>query len=89
MKAQQQGYGTFEAAYRASLRLEAAELPESGRILVLDDTCTEGSTLRVVYYLIRQVRPNLELHAATATLMAVQGTVANRTALLAPARRRR
>jgi hypothetical protein len=89
MKAQQVGYGAFEAAYQAALRVDVVRLPESGRILVLDDTCTEGSTLRVIGRAIRKARPALELYASSATLMAVQDTVANANSLLVPARTRR
>lgn len=72
----------FEAAYAAALTVN--EMPEGTRTVILvDDVCTEGSTLRVTARALRAANPSLEIVAATAGQMTVRRVVGDVGALLA------
>jgi hypothetical protein len=72
----------FEAAYASALRVEDLP-PETATVLLLDDVCTEGSTLRVTARALRAAIPGLRIIAATAGQMTVRAAVRDADALLA------
>lgn len=80
----QLGYSAhqFETAYAAALLVdEDAELLE--RVLIVDDVCTEGSTLRATASELRQISTDCEIVVATAGQMTVRDAVRDPTSLLA------
>jgi hypothetical protein len=77
--------GLFEFAYRT--RLEVSRLAASvGRVVLLDDVCTEGSTLSACAAKLRGVNPTLEIVAATAAQMTVIKAVRHPEELIEQAR---
>jgi len=64
----------FEAAYREQL-IADSKAAEFGRILIVDDVCTEGSTLECAAEAILQIHPGATVLTATAAQMAVRGVV--------------
>lgn len=72
----------FEAAYSAALVVdENAELLD--RVLVVDDVCTEGSTVRATTRRLRQMSADCEIVIATAGQMTVSAAIRDATSLLA------
>ena len=66
----------FEQRYRAVLQ---AEVPDnSGRILLVDDVMTKGSTAAQALHVLKQQRPGLEIVVATAGQMIVKEVVVNK-----------
>ena len=70
------GPEVFENAYSAELRVDA-RAKAYGRVLIVDDVCTEGSTLRCVADAISEVNPNAQVFAATAGQMAMRRVVSD------------
>jgi hypothetical protein len=52
-------------------------VPRSGRLLIVDDVCTEGSTLECTAEALLATPPKLKLIAGTAAQMAVRTVVNN------------
>src|SRR5439155_26212947 len=50
----------FQAAYRRALEVDDV-LKKDRRILLVDDTCTRGSTLTVAFQEVRKVNPECEV----------------------------
>ena len=71
------GYGVsaFEEAYAAALSTDARLAQEVGSVLLVDDVCTEGSTLGVCAEAMRELNPDLRVVAATAGQMTVKNAV--------------
>jgi predicted amidophosphoribosyltransferase len=69
----------FEDAYRRALVVTRAPV---GTLLLVDDTCTEGSTLRVASAALATAEPIGRIVAATAAQMAVKAVVTDVNALL-------
>lgn len=65
---------SFELIYRRRLLVGDA-VEELGRIVLVDDVCTEGSTLRVCTSRLQAKNPTLEVVAATAGQMTVRAAV--------------
>lgn len=80
----QQGLGAarFEAAYRREL-VVAPEVHGLQRVALLDDVCTEGSTLRSSFAALRAVNPAVEVVAVTAGQMTVRASVQHEEDLIA------
>lgn len=74
--------GPFEERYAKALEVAPA-VRRYDRILLVDDTCTRGSTLKVAAERILELNSGCEVIAVTATLMAVKNTVADQDAVLA------
>ena len=76
------GYGVsaFEAAYAAVLSADG-RLGKVGSVLLVDDVCTEGSTLGVCAEAIRELNPDIRVVAATAGQMTVKNAVKDATTL--------
>lgn len=72
----------FEGMYYAALSA-SDRLANYRRVLVVDDVCTEGTTLRSALRRIREVNPSCESTAATAGQMIVKAVVKNEPALRA------
>lgn len=66
----------FKARYRQLLHIAPA-IATHGRILLLDDAITRGSTLSVAASAIRAAAPGIEIVAAAAAQMIVKEVVAN------------
>jgi predicted amidophosphoribosyltransferase len=73
----------FEAAYIKKLRV-TGRVSRSNSLLLIDDVCTNGSTLRVCADAIRAANPDCRVTAVTAGQMTVKQAVADPTALLSP-----
>ena len=73
---QAQGYTPtqFQARYRNLLRIDP-RLADLGRILLLDDVITKGSTMAVVAASIRALNPDIEIVIAAAGQMIVTAVV--------------
>ena len=73
-----QGYGAvaFERAYSRVLQADP-KLASASTVLLVDDVCTEGSTLRVCGDAIRAVNPAVTIVASTAGQMTVRQAVAD------------
>ncbi len=76
------GYGAsgFEAAYAAALSADG-RLATVSSVLLVDDVCTEGSTLRVCAEATRELNPDVRVVSATAGQMAVKNAVSDATTL--------
>jgi predicted amidophosphoribosyltransferase len=73
--------GQFEANYSAALRCDSP--PEHyRRILLIDDVCTEGSTLRCSLLALNKLAPRVEVSLATAGQMILKAVVKDQTSLL-------
>lgn len=73
----------FEARYAEAVDVDT-RVREFRRILLIDDVCTEGSTLRCAVQALRAVHPNSEITLATAGQMIVKNVVKHEGPLLAP-----
>ncbi|MCL4796463.1 MAG: hypothetical protein KJZ84_18005 [Bryobacteraceae bacterium] len=71
----------FEAKYIGALKV-TARLSQFSRILLVDDVCTEGSTLRATASKLRQENRPLEIAAATAGQMVLKNVVRSEAGLL-------
>lgn len=76
------GYGAsaFEAAYEGALNIDKG-ISRVESVLLVDDVCTEGSTLRVCAEVMRGHNPNIQIVAATAGQMTVKNAVSDATTL--------
>src|SRR5205085_5713552 len=72
----------FEAAYRRALVVNHV-LRDGMRILLVDDTCTRGSTLTVASEQIRKSYPACEVVAATAGQMILKAVVVSQSLIVA------
>jgi predicted amidophosphoribosyltransferase len=72
----------FEAKYSEALAVDT-RVREFRRLLLIDDVCTEGSTLRCAVGALRAVHPNSEISLATAGQMIVKNVVKYEAPLLA------
>lgn len=83
----QRGYSAadFEAEYAKRLIVDPIAFRGVKRVLLLDDVCTEGSTLRDCGRAISSVDPDIEIVAVTAGQMAVKQVVVNPEKLWTPA----
>ena len=72
----------FEYRYYQLLQ-GAAEVTKYARVLVLDDVCTQGSTLDCALRRIREVHPECELTATTAGQMILKSVVTDAQLILA------
>jgi predicted amidophosphoribosyltransferase len=79
----QNGYTAqeFENAYEDALDIHA-DAESLGRVLLIDDVCTEGSTLSVAYGRLMQLNPDCTVVGATAGQMAVRAAVSDEEQLL-------
>src|SRR5207237_319414 len=79
----QNGYTAqeFENAYEDALDIHA-DAESLGRVLLIDDVCTEGSTLSVAYGRLMQLNPDCTVVCATAGQMAVRAAVSDEEQLL-------
>jgi predicted amidophosphoribosyltransferase len=77
-----QGYGAaaFEGAYAKVLQVDP-KAASTVAVLLVDDVCTEGSTLRVCSEAIHALNPDATVVAATAGQMTVRQAVADPTTL--------
>jgi hypothetical protein len=66
--------GAFEAAYGRALHVDPAT-GEYDRIVLVDDVCTEGSTLSACATALWEVNPNMDIVPATAGQMTVRAAV--------------
>lgn len=73
--------GKFEAAYADALRTHAS-LAERGSILLVDDVCTHGSTIRCALMAIKEASPGALVVAAAAGQMIMRESVQNETRLV-------
>ena len=73
--------GEFEEAYAAQLKT-SNRCKSASSVLLVDDVCTEGSTLKVCAAAIKSQAPNCLITASTAGQMAVKAVVANPYSLL-------
>lgn len=73
-----QGYtqADFEAIYASKL-VVSADVQGAERVLLVDDVCTHGSTLRTIAKALRRVEPSVDVVTATAGLMVVKPVVAD------------
>ena len=71
----------FEYRYYQLLQVQP-EVTRFARILVLDDVCTQGSTLDCALRKIREVHPNGTFTATTAGQMILKGVVGDRRTIL-------
>ncbi len=76
------GPEAFESAYARELRAEARAKKYSS-LLVIDDVCTEGSTLECAALALIEVNPTATIYAATAAQMAVRAVVSDEDPLYA------
>jgi predicted amidophosphoribosyltransferase len=74
----------FEAAYYAALSV-SDKITSFNRVLLLDDVCTVGTTLRCALSRIQEVNPSCEVTAVTAGQMIVKAVVRNESSLRAHA----
>lgn len=76
------GYGAsaFEAAYAEALSAHG-RLAKASSVLLVDDVCTEGSTLRACAEAMRELNPDVHVVTATAGQMAVKNAVSDATTL--------
>jgi len=72
----------FESRYREALSV-GPEIKDLNQILLLDDVCTEGSTLRTAAQRIREANPGCQIIAATAGQMIVKAVVRDKASLVA------
>jgi len=72
----------FEYRYYQLLKVDL-EVRKYSRILVLDDVCTNGSTLDCALRRIREVHPECELTATTAGQMIVKNVIRDEQVILA------
>lgn len=72
--------GAFEWRYTKALEV-SDKIKNYNRILIVDDVCTEGLTLRCAIRCIRQVHSECQATATTAGQMIVKGVVRNENAL--------
>jgi predicted amidophosphoribosyltransferase len=72
----------FERHYRAALVVDPV-IKNLNRILLLDDACTEGSTLRPAAQRLREVNLNCDILAATSGQMIVKAVVRDKAPLVA------
>jgi predicted amidophosphoribosyltransferase len=72
----------FEQEYGDLLQVDPA-IQRADRILLVDDVCTNGSTLRSAARKIQTVNSDCEIVAATAGQMVVKAVVADESVLLA------
>lgn len=70
----------FERAYLSALEV-SEKVRAFGRVLLLDDVCTEGTTIGCAYRRIREVHPSCEISAVTAGQMIVKAVVKDEQAL--------
>ena len=79
----QQGYTAqqFENVYANALQVDA-RAAEYARFLIIDDVCTEGSTLRCAIWALRSVVPKAQIVAATAGQMIVKAVLRDETGML-------
>jgi predicted amidophosphoribosyltransferase len=73
--------GQFEARYSQCLIVDE-KVRNYSRILLVDDVCTEGSTLRSAIARLRAEKPDLDITAATAGQMIIKSVVRNEAGLL-------
>ncbi|WP_433020621.1 ComF family protein [Kribbella sp. CA-294648] len=73
----------FEIRYAATLVVDPA-FHGVQKVLLVDDVCTEGSTLRICAAAIRSISPSVVIVAATAGQMAVRYAVTDETSLIVP-----
>jgi predicted amidophosphoribosyltransferase len=66
--------GAFEAAYGRALYVDPAA-GEYDRIVLVDDVCTEGSTLSACATALWEVNPSMDIVLATAGQMTVRAAV--------------
>lgn len=71
----------FEQQYRQLLHVDAG-IRRYPRILLLDDVCTEGSTLNSALQRIRETHPHSQLSATTAGQMILKSVVTNERLIL-------
>lgn len=71
----------FEDAYYTALSV-SEEIKSFEKVLLLDDVCTEGTTLRCVLRCIQEAHPFCEVSAVTAGQMIVKAVVNNEGALV-------
>lgn len=64
--------------------MDPSSLAATKRVLLVDDVCTEGSTLRECGTAISQAYPDVEVVAATAGQMTVKQVVLNPEKLWTP-----
>jgi predicted amidophosphoribosyltransferase len=75
------GYRQFEARYYQALQVDSTA-GTLGRILLVDDVCTEGSTMRSAARRLAEASPHAEIVLAAAGQMVVRPAVLDETALL-------
>ncbi len=73
----------FEAAYSQKLQVEH-QVATARRILLVDDVCTEGSTLKMCAQAIAAANSQAEVVAATAGQMSILSAVSDPTSLWEP-----
>lgn len=73
----------FESAYYQALAVDAEKAKHYRRLLLVDDVCTEGSTLRAALWRLREANPTCKVVAATAGQMIVKAVVQDEEPLLA------
>ncbi len=78
------GDADFEDAYYRACEADA-DATDLGRVLLVDDVCTEGSALSAATSRLRDADPECEVGAATAGQMVVKDAVADEQPLLDPA----
>lgn len=74
--------GQFEAKYIAALQVDP-KAKSLKRVLLIDDVCTEGSTLRSAITKLRSENADVEVSVATAGQMILKSVVKSETGLLA------
>jgi hypothetical protein len=72
----------FEHAYRQYLVVDPA-ISQASRILLVDDVCTAGSTIRASAQALRAVNPGISIIAVTAGQMTVRAAVEHEEDLIA------
>jgi predicted amidophosphoribosyltransferase len=73
--------GHFEARYSQALVVDE-KVQNYNRILLVDDVCTEGSTLRSAIGRLRAAKPELEITTAAAGQMIIKSVVRDGAGLL-------
>jgi len=76
----------FENRYHQLLQVDNS-IRQYGRILLLDDVCTQGSTLNCAFLRIRETHPPSQLTATTAGQMILKSVVSDEDLILARAPR--
>lgn len=76
------GRVAFGRRYRELLAV-SPEMRKQERILIVDDTCTHGTTLTAVTTRVKEATPDCEVLAAAGTQMAIADSVAREKAVLA------